>query len=334
MILSFPQNSHSLSPIEVLPVEILINIFSKIEWKSLINIKKTCKRFHIIVENNLKYLQKPKLRRLFASSIIQNESKIKVEFTFHFDRDKEISINEFNIDLSKTMIKTIKIDYLLERMDLNKVQEIFIDAIGDTIIFDILNRHFPLNFKIRQLYITIKNCPVFQSFVKFLKKINSLKNMYIKHLCFGDQKISSDYIFPNINGIKQFYIKECPKTKFFNIRMLKNLLNFHKNLDQITILSELVNLEFDMINIFRNKQTLKHKEKCEQDYFSIILPYRNPMSTFNLLKEHYNESTLIINEDIRFHNSIYVTTECIHCEVFDYIHFLYLKPERYWEECC
>ncbi|CEF67583.1 F-box domain-containing protein [Strongyloides ratti] len=334
MALSLSQNSIFLSSIELLPTEVLILIFSKIDWRNLFNIKKVCKVFYTVIENNLKFLQKPRLRKLLINSITENDNICKTIFTFEYDKNKKISINNFNVNLSKTEKKIYEVEYLLGKMDFDNIDEININIHGNTIIFDILNCHLPSNLKIEELHIKIKNSPIFEGFIKFIEKIKYLNTMNLKHLCFGGQKIPFNYIFPKINGIEQLYVKECSKTKFFNIKMFENLFFSSENLSQFAIFSEIMNIEFSVIDAIRKKQDFEHKEKCKQVYYSIVLPYRIAMYTFEKLKNHYKENTLTFDEDLKIHDSIYVSTECRKCQTVDYIHFVYYRPEFYWESCC
>uniref|UniRef100_A0A0K0FZM5 F-box domain-containing protein n=1 Tax=Strongyloides venezuelensis TaxID=75913 RepID=A0A0K0FZM5_STRVS len=329
-----PNTTISSLSIEMLPEELLILIFSDLNWKDIINIKKTCKLFYTFVESNLHRLQKPKLQRLLINSTIESDTRCKVSFIFKYNETKEITIIIYNNDFKKITQKFYDVDYLFKRMNLSDLHIITINSIGNTIVFDILNNYFPSSIKVGQINIKIKNCPVFRGFSKFIEKISHMYILNIEHLCFGSQKIPSNYTFPIFNGLEEFNVKECGKTKFFNARMLEKVLKTSPTINQLGIFTERNNLEYTVINSIRQKQNSKHSDNCIEDYYAVALPNRNIMNTLDGLKKYYKNSSVKFDEDLRFHGSVYVSTECNSCEKVNYIHFIYLNTERFWEECC
>ncbi|CEF64743.1 Hypothetical protein SRAE_1000299600 [Strongyloides ratti] len=277
---------------------------------------------------------KPKLHTAVVEQFIDNDRKIMMRSKFNYFRkfDMEDSLNKLFIFILETDQEN-DIELYFKNYDINNLHSLTIITINETNIFNILNKCFTYGTKIKNLIFDINKCPTFNEFFEFLSKMTSVENIDMINLCFMNEKISSNISFPDYKTLKKLSIRECQCTHFVNKKMLCNIINNNKNLNEININSYGISFEIDFIKFIKKKQMIhnyKYLGQCDKRVITINFEYTenlSPIWNFNLLFFGW-----IYHHDCIFTNYNYTQCtalkKCLKCNKIKKIKVGYRKVEK------
>uniref|UniRef100_A0A0K0EWA6 F-box domain-containing protein n=1 Tax=Strongyloides venezuelensis TaxID=75913 RepID=A0A0K0EWA6_STRVS len=287
-----------------LPSEILLIIFTNLDWRSLEILKLTSKRLYNLIEYT--YLPTKFVKELELRSYSTVDNSLRISFAIKTNKH-QIEINDIPFYIKEKYPHIDKIERILEKYCLRSVPKINIHVKDDSIVFDLLNRYFQYDTEVECLKIFIEKSPVFKSFSRFMDKMKYVECLIIECLCFNNQKISSNYTFSIEKDLKKLIINECRCCAFVNQKMIMQLFENNPNIKLVKMNSNSDDIDKLIINYVTSRPDKEDNGKCHHPLFKLYLPFneeRIVKSEFNRLfssksyiyqdyknKESYNTST-------------------------------------------
>uniref|UniRef100_A0A0N4Z6Y9 F-box domain-containing protein n=1 Tax=Parastrongyloides trichosuri TaxID=131310 RepID=A0A0N4Z6Y9_PARTI len=127
--------------------QIIVKIFTYIDYSNLINVRSVCKKFLNIIENNFDKLDRIRIKELKISSVDRETFNIIAEpYSYHreycaFTDKKNISLNE--------------VEFYLKRFKYDKMDNISLHNVGCNELFKIMNKCFDDELKASEVILTI-----------------------------------------------------------------------------------------------------------------------------------------------------------------------------------
>lgn len=255
-----------------LPNEILLVIFSKLDWRTIQSLKKTCKKFYTIIEGNLKYIEKPMIHDLYIYEFIDNNDNKKMHANFSFIKQDFLNNNGENkfgkCNLTNTSIDDL--EYFIKRLNIKKFNNITITVQSDTKFFEIFNEYSNEEVIIKNLCLSVNNLEDSQNFIKFLNKLKNVEIIELINVCLAKKNsIPSDFFIPTVNNLIYFSVKECKCTTFVNKKMIQKLLFNNPNMFKISFDSTKPNSDVEIINVIKEKQYLDQNKEENKKNFNV-----------------------------------------------------------------
>uniref|UniRef100_A0A0N4Z1Q6 F-box domain-containing protein n=1 Tax=Parastrongyloides trichosuri TaxID=131310 RepID=A0A0N4Z1Q6_PARTI len=321
--------------LSLLPDEALAHIMQFLDWHTLQNARLVSRKFFDVIESNNRHMQKPKVSVMHISSTNEENIGEQVRAVFVI-KDNKITTSS-NVSIQKRpkviSLNIIELKYLLRRMDLFLIDQLYINIRGNSEIFDILNMYITSKTVVNDLCIDIMNSPVFNSFMKFFTNLKRIHQIYFHNLCFGSQDIPTDISLPKIPMLKRFCISESKCTKFINSRMIGNLFINFPNINEVLFHSERCDFNLEIVNTIQRRQKYDERGACFHKNISLIsffTPNPDPIQEYDkyfknninyLLESYYgfpqNEISFLVASSL-----------CSHCNKKDLISFAFIAKYR------
>ncbi|CEF64745.1 F-box domain-containing protein [Strongyloides ratti] len=252
-----------------LPNEILIVIFSKLDWKTIQSLRKTCKTFYTIIEGNLKYIEKPKINDLYIYEFIDSNDMKKMHANFSFIKQDFLNGNEEKkigrCNLTDTSMNNL--EYFIKRLNLKTFGNITITVQSDTKFFEIFNIYSNSEVSIKHLCMSVNNLEDSLNFIEFMKKLKNVEVIELINVCLAKDCIPLDFNLPTVNNLLYFSVKECKCTSFVNKNMIKKLLYGNPNMYKISLDSTRPNCDVEIIDAIKEKQYLNQDNEYLEEKF-------------------------------------------------------------------
>uniref|UniRef100_A0A0K0FZF2 F-box domain-containing protein n=1 Tax=Strongyloides venezuelensis TaxID=75913 RepID=A0A0K0FZF2_STRVS len=308
-----------------LPNEVIKLILKNVDWRTLYKVKLVSKFFDTLVNSNLDFFQKPKMKMLNMSSFYNKEDTLEIYCSF-FCEDKFINLERFSILIDE--IKVDDIEYYLKKVNLFDIEYVWVKTNGKTIVFDILNRYFKPGTSVQSLHIEVNNNPDFQSFSQFIQKIRYVNSLYLKNLCFTDKNIPKNYELSMIEKLSNLFLLECRCTCLVNSLMIKNLFINNKSLKEVKIYSKCSNFEVDLVRNIKARQDLCNKDEKSHEKYHIYLPHKNGIINNVEFIKYFPCGTYSMLDTIENYCTFGATKACQKCSTSKAIFFTYIMPPK------
>uniref|UniRef100_A0A0K0G3Z4 F-box domain-containing protein n=1 Tax=Strongyloides venezuelensis TaxID=75913 RepID=A0A0K0G3Z4_STRVS len=326
---------NSIFTIDSLPRDVLLIILKKLEKDDIYNIRLTAKYLNFFVVANYEYLPRPKAIEIKISSCYrENESFKRVRFSCNCV-DKSIEILEDVIIRGNNQIRFPRIERYLREVDLTDVETIEISTLGDSIVFDILSPYIRNGGAIENLTITVNRCPSFLSFSNFIQKIRYVKVLTFSKLCFPNQEIPSDYVFPMIDKMTNLHITECSCTNFVNNKMILDIFDKNEDLTDLAILSKCTDFKDELVEKIKERESECKGNEGNHDKYVLCLPEK-------CISKFYEEYTKYFIDDFSeihhrngaFNEILCVGRYCDQCHAHSIITLSFLKCSVFYDPSC
>uniref|UniRef100_A0A0N4ZY59 F-box domain-containing protein n=1 Tax=Parastrongyloides trichosuri TaxID=131310 RepID=A0A0N4ZY59_PARTI len=269
--------------IEHLPDELLSNIFSYVDWKTLKNVKLTSRRFYYVTTYNQERMIKPEVDEILLNN---TEYNMCMECSYGY-RNAE---NE--LDSRKVVdVRDNEIGKIVKNLKITKASRIRICITKNVQMFQLLSSLFEEGIVAYSLTISVKETQGYEGLIMLLGKIKHIEILSIYPLCLLSQEVPDFITLPCIKTLTTFDIYECPCTNFANKGMIEKLINENTELYTLSLYTNRYCLSQELINTVKRTPMVmdSNNKTCVDHDFSFEFGTTNFANTKNMIEAYFSK---------------------------------------------
>ncbi|CEF62543.1 F-box domain-containing protein [Strongyloides ratti] len=244
-----------------LPKEVLLNIFSYIDWRSINNLMITSKELYFFIKRNFYKFEKiVKLYSLCIEEVLEKNSEKTIQITY-INVKRQTAVNSFKIISLKPSELNV-FESFLQRVDFSVLKNLFIFLNNQTNFIDVLNRYITCEsvFICIKIFLCDHEGNIHIPFT-LLSKFTRVKNLSIS-LDYPLKIAPPPSLFPISNSLRHIKIDEGNGVEIIDFHTIQRLVESNPEIYDIKINSTLKDKYRDIAKGIRCGQIKRRVKFC------------------------------------------------------------------------
>uniref|UniRef100_A0A0N5BQE1 F-box domain-containing protein n=1 Tax=Strongyloides papillosus TaxID=174720 RepID=A0A0N5BQE1_STREA len=268
-----------------LPKHLQLDIFSNVDWKSIINVKSVCKELNILIEQNIQRLQRPKIYFMDIDYGRQINSSSEIIVSYAICRDEQENGTNYNFrrETKKIFFSNLNsYEDFLRKNDFSRLNQLCFDIDKNTEVVRLFNNYFNGGEHLKDVNFYDYGGEERRDANDVLEFIHKTRNTEYMSLVlnFPNQEMPKNFVFPVMNSLNRLYIEEKNGTKFMTKEIMRGIINNSGDNFALAISFQDEGIYSDVAGYFIRKVSTSMDNKCigESSTPRVIFYVTKPLS--------------------------------------------------------